>query len=475
MTRKNITIIVVLAVVVVFLGGFMFISMTTAGKNLVKALKPGPNYDLSNYPESPKLTDFDSNKLNRIENKGEGYTLVKDGSNWNLILANGPSDNVKLEQSTISNKLWSISTIWAEQLIEDTPSDLSIYGLDNPMGDVVIGDSDGKTVEIIFGNFTPSKASRYIMVVGQPQVYSLSTYSTDNLLFSLDSVRDKNLAVSIDPQKLTHFILEPKPDNNPSGQGIIDITAKDPNNYLISSFSVFAMNSPYKNSSGVDSDKFGAIQQAIPSLQITSYVDDAPKSLAPYGLDKPGRVYMETPDGKLDILFGNSVNGSYYAKYNGDQTVFLLSGLDPIVTPTPFMLMDKFAMIYNIDNVDSFTITGDGNTLQATIQGKGDDAIFFVNGKRAADKEFRTFYQAVIGLLIDAEYTGPANPPRGDGTDWVVQYNLNTPAGVQTSIRLIPYNRDFYILEKNGSREFMIARTQTRNILDAESKIVYMQ
>jgi hypothetical protein len=192
----------------------------------------------------------------------------------------------------------------------------------------------------------------------------------------------------------------------------------------------------------------------------------------PYGLDRPGRVYLETPDETLDILYGRNENGVYYAKAAGNDSVFTMGGLDAIINASPFSMIDKFAMIHNIDNVDSFTVTADGRTLTATIQGKGDEAIFHLNGRRCEDKEFRVYYQAVIGLLIDAEHTGPVT--RGDGTDLVVEYKLNTPL-VTVGIRLIPYDRNFYILEREGAREFRIARTQVRRIFDEADKMVYVE
>jgi hypothetical protein len=191
----------------------------------------------------------------------------------------------------------------------------------------------------------------------------------------------------------------------------------------------------------------------------------------PYGLDKPGRIYVETPEETLDILFGKSEFGLCYAMVPGNYSVFTLEGLEPIISVSPFKLTDKFALIYNIDNVDSFTVSADGRVLEATVQGKGDEAIFHLNGRRTADKEFRTFYQAVIGLLMDAEYSGA--PADGQGTDVVVSYRMNTPPGFRPSIRLIPYNRDFYILEKEGQREFLIARTQVRKIFEAADTMVY--
>ena len=468
MTRKTITSIIALAAVAILIGGYF------GAQAWIKAHPKPSLYDFSNYPESPRITEFDSGKINRIENRGEGFALIRNDGPWELASEKIPAGRVNLEQSLISNKLWSISSIWAEQMIEEAPQDLSVYGLDEPYGDVLIGDTEGTSVEFIFGNFTPTRTSRYMMVAGKPEVYTLSTYSIDILNFSLDSVRDKNLAAYLDPRSITHFILEPRPEDNPQGWGKIDITPKDESYYLISTFTSFIMNSPFDNVCGVDSEKFGNILDAMQYLQIMEYVDDNPSSLAPYGLDRPGRLFAESPEGSLDILYGRNENGLYYAKYNGDDTVFSLGGLDQVVTPSPFSLIDKFAMIFSIDNVDSFTVTGDGEPLTATIQGKGDEAVFSLNGRKTADKEFRQFYQAVIGLLIDAEYNGPVSPARGEGADWVVEYKLNTPAGVTASVRLIPYNRDFYILEREGTREFMIARTQARRIYEAVDKMVYI-
>jgi hypothetical protein len=241
---------------------------------------------------------------------------------------------------------------------------------------------------------------------------------------------------------------------------------------MLNSFTSFDLNAPYSTRVAVDSEKFGQVLEALANLQIYEFIDDDPSSLAPYGLDRPGRLYIETPDETLDIYYGTRVSGMHYAKVAGNDSVFTLEGLENIISVTPFSLTDKFAMIHFIDNVDSFTVTGDGRTLTATVQGKGEDAIFRLNGRRCGDQEFRVFYQAVIGLLIDAEHTGPVT--RGEGTDFVIEYRLNTPE-VTTGIRLIPYNRDFYVLEREGASEFRIARTQVRKIFDEADKMVYAE
>jgi len=460
---------------------YFFITQTKTGQDWMKSLKPKPSWDFSNWPESPRLTEFDSNKISRIENITEGYVLERRNDNqtsyyssgtWELVSAAVPLDMVQVQSSMVSNKLWSMSSVWAEQLIEEEPADLAVYGLDKPWGRVRISDTDGMSAEFIFGNYTPSRTSYYMMMADKPSVYSLSSYSTDILYFTLDNIRDKGALYNFDPTNIVRMILENRPEEDPWKKGPIEISLKRDDDHLVSAFTSHILSSPYAGRYGVDSEKYYAILESMQNIQLLEYVADDPPSLAPYGLDKPGRIYLENPDDSLEIFYGKNEYGIRYAMLAGEKSVFTIQGLDGFINVSPFSMMDKFAMIFNIDSVDSFTVTGDGRTLEAVVQGKGEDARFFLNGRRCGDKEFRQFYQAVIGLLIDAERTGPV--VRGEGTDWVVEYKLNNPAGVTTSVRLIPYNRDFYVLDRAGAMDFMIARTQARRIFDTADKMVYL-
>ena len=466
MTRKTITIIAALSSVALLTAGYF------GAQAWIKAHPKTPLRNPSSVLDVPKLTNFDSNKLKEIENVGQGFTLEKRGETWEVITTAGvPADKIRIDQRTFSYKLWSISNAWTEGIVEEEPADLSIFGLDNPLNHIIISDSEGNRAELLFGNMNPSHSSYYVMKAGEPTVYTMSSYSADNLLFDLDSIRDKNLLNDIDLRSLTRFILEPRPEENAAGKGRIDITPRDPDNYLISSFCSYFLNAPYKITYGADSEKYGNLMEAIQGLQINEFVDDNPASLAPYGLDKPGRIHLESPEQTIEILFGKNDNGLRYAMIPGDSSVFSLTGFEPIAAANAFNLMDKFALILDIKNVDSITIAEGGRTLEAQVQDDGDNAVFHLNGRKTADKEFRNFYQAIIGLLIDAEYSGA--PVQTPGPEMVIEYRLNTPPGVRASIRLIPYNRDFYILEKEGVREFLISRTQVRHIFETADDMVY--
>jgi hypothetical protein len=262
-----------------------------------------------------------------------------------------------------------------------------------------------------------------------------------------------------------------------TGKTRIDVEPRTDDDLGVSSFSAYVLNSPYARPRGVDPEKFNEFLTPLQSLQIQDFIDDDPSSPASYGLDKPARLYLEAAGFTLDLLLGNPAEGgTRYAKLAGSPGVFTVSGVDPIINTTPFTLVDKFALILSIDTVDRFEVSGDGRILMAEIQGKGDEAVFTLDGKKTEDKPFRQFYQAVIGLLTDAEYSGEPSPnsqsPAAGGAV-TIRYWLNTPPGREAAISLIPYNRDFYVLSQNGTAEFLISRTQVRTLFSSADSMVY--
>ena len=466
MTKKTLTAIAALAAVVILTAAYFGIQAWR------RANPPPSPWDSFVFEGSPLLADFDAAKINRIENFTQAYALTRDGEgDWILVSENVNADKINISQTSISGRLWIYSNILSESLIEENPDDISIFGLDNPLGHVLIGDSDGKTVEFIIGNINPSRTAYYVMLAGQPEVYTISPYITGNLNFSLDSIRERELLRYMEPDSVSHFILEYRPGDNFYEKGSLEVTLRSEENPFISFYCSYLLNSPYAGTYGVDQNGFIKLMESLTYLELIEYVDDDPSSLETYGLDRPGRIYVNSDTGVFEMLYGRTEAGLRYAKFPDGNSVFTVDGLSPILDTAPFSLMDKFILIHDIDDIDRFTVTTEGRTLTGAIQGKGDDAIFHFNGRRASAREFRIFYQNNIGLLIDAELTGPET--RGEGADILIEYFFNNPAGFRTSVRLIPHNRDFYVVEKQGIREFLLARTQVRRIFDSADNMVY--
>jgi len=125
--------------------------------------------------------------------------------------------------------------------------------------------------------------------------------------------------------------------------------------------------------------------------------------------------------------------------------------------------------------VENLTVSGGEKTLSADFEGKDDDMVFFLNGKKAETKSFKDWYQAVVALMSDAEI--PEGRPAAAGTpgdgEITIEYRLDTPPGERVSITLVPYNRDFYALRQEGTMEFLISRSQVRRIFETADAVVY--
>jgi hypothetical protein len=477
MTKKIKTLIIALGALVLLGGGYF-------GSTVYQKKKAANTSPSSNYEPSPKIGNLESSKLVKIEIPG--ITLEKKENLWELVSLNGkePPGGIKLEQSPIESMTYSLASVWVERILEEEPADLSVYGLDDPSVRAVVTDSDGKRAVYKLGDMTPSRTSYYVMEEGDPKVYIVSTYSAGNMMFTLDKIRDKFLFPQFEIFDITNMRIElpgskieirPKPETVPA--------------HLNTSFSSHIITSPYKLVRGVDGESLDKLVTPLKNLFIETFVEDTPSSLAPYGLDKPVRLYLETIEGEsLDLLIGNPAGGGHYAKLAGSPGVFTISGLDAITNVKAFSLIDKFALLVNIDTVEHLSVIGDDRYLGVDFQGKGEDGVYVFNGKKAETKSFKTFYQAVIGLLSDAEipgggtvFTEPqrgfldmvSNPAAAGTGDIKIEYLLDNPPGTWASITLAPYNRDFYALRQEGTAEFLISRNQVRKIYETADAVIY--
>jgi len=468
MSRKIKTLIITLGVLVL-LGGAYYGSTTWKKKKDT----PPPR----TYEPSPRLGNLDSSKLVKIEIPG--IKLEKKGDTWELVsLDDGaPPAGIELDQSQIRSLTYSLASIYIDRVVDEDPADLSIYGLDKPSSRAIIADSEGKTVEYIRGDMTPSRSEYYFTEAGDPKVYIISSYTAEYMNFNLDKIRVKPSFPTIDLMDLkemrlelvngTRIELSSKPESTPP--------------YLASLFTAYLLTSPYRLTRGVDSEALSKILEPLQYLSMADFIDDNPSSLAPYGLDKPTRFFLRTEDDQIELLIGDRLNDKRYVKLPNSPGVFTLSGLDGLVDVRPFGLLDKFALLVNIDSVDNLTVTGGERFLNADFEGKGDEGVYFLNGKKADTKSFKTWYQAVIGLLSDAEIPAgtitPAMNPTGTGTpatgEITIEYKLNTSPGLRASITLVPYNRDFYALRQEGTMEFLISRNQVRKIWETADSMIF--
>jgi hypothetical protein len=391
-----------------------------------------------------------------------GVQLEKKEDLWELV----PPSPVRLDQGAIGNVLWSLAYMYAERIIDEAPENLADYGLDNPQSHTILTGSDGKEAEFFRGNKTPSGSGYYVMLKGDPKVYLVSIYSAERLALTMKDIRDRALSSTFEMAEFRRLSME-------TGDFRIEVVPVAEQTGLISELFAHVMISPYVVPRELDSERFTALFESLQNLYIVDFIDDAPVSLEPYGLDRPIRISLETESAQLELLLGKSADGVQYAKLPDEPGVFTINDIDSAVRVSPFELAGKFAFIVNISKVDSFSVRGGNQPLAAEVRRQNEEETFFLNGRQAAEKDFRTFYQTVIGLLVDAEY--PDGHVRGGNEEITIEYHLNDPPGVTVAVKLIPYNRDFYALDREGVVEFLVSRPQVAAIYQAAEKMTYVE
>ena len=126
----------------------------------------------------------------------------------------------------------------------------------------------------------------------------------------------------------------------------------------------------------VDDGEVSGITSNLASAEIQSVVDDAPKDLQPFGLDKPRiEVAFKTSGDKeyRRLLVGSKTptGSDLYAQRGGEKRVFVIpSYVESSFDRKPFDLRDKKILAFDRDKVDRLEIAQGDQKLELTKAGQ---------------------------------------------------------------------------------------------------------
>lgn len=136
-----------------------------------------------------KLLEFDTTKAQKVSGQttAGSWEIVKRGSDWWLT----KPVNMKADATHSSSLLTSLTTP-ALRFVEEHPSDLGKYGLQNPPVQVTVEVEGQPTMRLLIGSATPSKGKTYYAKTGgSPAVYEVSSYVFDDLNLKPDQLKGK--------------------------------------------------------------------------------------------------------------------------------------------------------------------------------------------------------------------------------------------------------------------------------------------
>lgn len=420
-----------------------------------------------------KLLQLDKTKIVKMVLSSENgdLTMEKKDANWTVASA-----SVKLMQDTIDAISTSFASFNADKLVETAPKDLSIYGLDKPSHAAKAVLSDGTESVIYIGNVAPVGSLYYVMLKDKPEVYAVSESLIENFLKTLTDIRDKSLT-AINSEELTYIKIAEV--NKP----VIEIK-ENPNQTKEQSdagIGSLIMTEPYKETVTVDSSKLQTFLSSLSSIAIKSFVDDNPKDLSLYGLDKPrSNIIIKDKSNTLTLIIGkDSDENSVYFKTDSGSNVYTIdkSTLSSLKI-VPFDVADKYAYYANIDSVSQVSIENQGKTdtlvISKTVKkaAKAGDAdvttyAFKLNGKELKEQDGENLYQNIVGLSVDGESSKQVS----ENPEIKMTFTLSSTPQKEVHVNYSPYNDDFYSIFKDGKSQFVISKSKLASLIDSLNKL----
>lgn len=461
MTKKQRNALALVVVLAVLVGAYFYVTN-----------RPQKKDQENNTIEICKVPKEDIVKMVLESRDGTVLTFEKKDDKWTVDYPYP----VVLNQTTVDDIAYSFASLYAERIIDENPEDLSVYGLDKPAVVAKAFLKDGTQKVLYLGNKTPAGNTYYLMAEGDPKVYSVWMNHGEHFSYTLSDVRERDLT-EISTEELTYLKIAKK--DKPAIEIEVNDKKSEDEPYL--DLSLWRMIQPYKEPMGVSSDKFQKVLDSIASLSnnaIKEFVEDNPEDLSKYGLDDPvAELIVKDKENTLHLYFGKDADdgkGVYFKTADVNSVYTIEKSKIEFLDTKPFDIVDKFAYIVNIDNVDKVIVEGRGQTHVLTLtretkkaenDGEEDEVIttYMVDGKEVEEKPFKKFYQSLIGILVDAEVDREMTE---ENPEVKTTFFLNKGSRREVHINYVPYDSDFYTVFRGGKAEFVVARSQVNKMLD---------
>lgn len=204
-----------------------------------------------------------------------------------------------------------------DRKIEENPSDLKIYGLDRPSFQATIWLVNGSSRSFVVGNETPIKGSYYAKSMNNPSVYIMAGYQVQSLKKELKDLRKRNI-MEIEIDKVGQLeIVSAKKDL---------VYEKVGEQWFLKKPKAFEV-----TTSGVE-----GILNTLKNLRVQDFVEDEPKDIKLYGLNKPqltARVWSGKEKAALALLIGKKLKDK-------EQNYARREGLSPVYTVDTSLIKD---------------------------------------------------------------------------------------------------------------------------------------
>jgi hypothetical protein len=266
--------------------------------------------------------------------------------------------NARGDRGAVDETVTSIVTARMDREIEAEPKALGDFGLDRPAAEATLKLKDGKQIGLVLGAKSPTGVWVYAREAGKPAVFVVGDSVLRDTTRPVAEFRDKTV-LAFEQKDVTGLELDMRDEKIALEQadGRWKVTKPRP--------------------LPADADTVRDFLDKLRAARVKEFAADAPKSLEPFGLDKPVRLDVQTGREKdratKTLLIGRAdpAKKGVYAMRPGESSVLVIP--DETWTAVPknlAVLRDKNVVGFDRDKVTKIEIESPKGTV--TIAKDGD-------------------------------------------------------------------------------------------------------
>jgi hypothetical protein len=238
----------------------------------------------------------------------ETVRLKREAEEWQML----EPLKARGERGPIEETLANVVTAKMDREIAAEPKDLAEFGLAKPAAEVTLGLKDGKQLGLLLGAKNPTGVWVYAQERGKPAVFVLGDSVLRDATRPVADFRNKTV-LSFDRKDVTGLVVVTRDETlavEASGEGGWRLTRPRP--------------------LPADPETVDELLNKLTAAKIKEFVADGPKSLQPYGLERPVRLTIQTGKDKdratKELLLGSvdDKKKGIYAQRPGENSVLLL-------------------------------------------------------------------------------------------------------------------------------------------------------
>ena len=321
----------ILAVVLLALGAFYYVYEIRLGPEREKTEgRKGRVFTA----EPADVTEMDIKRTDGV------VKLKRDGDGWQILEpVKGRGDRGPIDETVTS-----VVTARMDREIEAAPKSLGDFGLDKPAAEITAKLKDGKSLGLLLGAKSPTGVWVYAREADKPAVFVVGESVLRDTTRPVADFRDKTV-LAFDQKDVTGLEIVTREDT---------IAAEQADGR-------WRLTRP--RALPADADTIRDFLDKLRGARVKEFVAEAPPSLAPFGLDQPVRVAVNTGRDKdratKTLLFGrvDTAKKGVYAMRAGESAVMLIP--DEAWTAVPknvAVLRDKAVVEVDRDKVTRIEI-----------------------------------------------------------------------------------------------------------------------